>query len=41
MSILIEHRDKLDRLAEALIEYETLGADEVRAVIKGEKIREI
>jgi ATP-dependent Zn protease len=39
MGILVEHRDKLDALAEALIEFETLGAEEVRAVIRGEKLK--
>jgi len=37
-SILIEHIEELHRLANALLEYETLSGDEVRAVIKGEPI---
>ncbi|SMF32627.1 membrane protease FtsH catalytic subunit [Tistlia consotensis] len=36
--VLTEHMDELHRLAKGLLEYETLGADEVRLVIKGEAI---
>jgi cell division protease FtsH len=36
--ILTEKRDELDKLAEALLEYETLSGSEVDAVIKGEPI---
>ncbi len=36
--ILEEHRDELELLGEALLEHETLSADEVRRVIKGESI---
>jgi len=36
--LLNENRDALILVAEALLEYETLDADEVKAVIKGEKI---
>jgi cell division protease FtsH len=36
--LLDENRDSLIRVAEALLEYETLDADEVKTVIKGEKI---
>ncbi len=36
--ILTEHRDELDRLAAALLEYETLSADEVRTILRGEPI---
>lgn len=34
-TILSTHRQELDRLANALIEWETLDAEEARAVIKG------
>jgi cell division protease FtsH len=36
--VLTEHRDELDLLAKALLEYETLNADEVNKVIRGEDI---
>ena len=36
--ILQEHREALTRLAETLLEYETLDLDDVEAIIKGEKI---
>ncbi|KXN89262.1 ATP-dependent zinc metalloprotease FTSH 5, mitochondrial [Leucoagaricus sp. SymC.cos] len=39
--ILNSKLDELHRLAHALVEYETLNADEVRKVIKGEPIRNI
>ncbi|KAJ2446900.1 hypothetical protein IWW46_000641 [Coemansia sp. RSA 2440] len=35
MSLLREHREELDRLAQALVEYETLEKNEVERVIKG------
>ena len=38
--ILEAHRDELIRLAEALLEYETLDFEEIKAVIKGETIRQ-
>ena len=38
--ILEAHRDELIRLAEALLEYETLDFKEIQAVIKGEPIRQ-
>ncbi len=37
-TILEEHRDELETLGEALLEYETLTGDEVKAVIRGESI---
>jgi hypothetical protein len=37
-NILREHRDELDTLASALLEYETLNAEEIKKVIKGEKL---
>lgn len=36
--VLTERRKELDLLAEALTKYEVLDADEVRRVIKGEKL---
>jgi cell division protease FtsH len=36
--ILIEHIDDLHRIAQALLEYETLSGDEVRALLRGEEI---
>ncbi|MFQ5928687.1 MAG: ATP-dependent zinc metalloprotease FtsH [Acidobacteriota bacterium] len=37
--ILEENREVLVRLAEALLEYETLDSEKIEAVVKGEKIR--
>ncbi len=37
-NILQEHTEALTRLAETLLEYETLDFDDIKAVIKGEKI---
>ncbi len=36
--ILIDHIDDLHRVAQALLEYETLSGDEVRALLRGETI---
>ena len=36
--ILEKNRDKLEALAQALLKYETLDGDEVRAIIRGETI---
>ncbi|OAX44649.1 ATP-dependent metallopeptidase Hfl [Rhizopogon vinicolor AM-OR11-026] len=41
IKLLTEKKDELHRLAHALVEHETLDADEVRKVIKGEPIRNI
>ena len=38
--ILEAHRDEVIRLAEALLEYETLDFEEIQAVVKGEPIRQ-
>jgi hypothetical protein len=38
--ILEENRESLVRLAEALLEYETLDFQEITKVVKGEKIRQ-
>lgn len=41
-AVILESKlDELHRLANALVEYETLNADEVRNVIKGEPIRKL
>ena len=37
-SLVTEHRKELDRLAEALLEHESLSGKEIDTVIKGEKI---
>ncbi len=37
-SLLSEHRKELDTLAHALLEYETLSGDEIKAVLAGETI---
>ena len=37
-TILTEHMESLHRLAKGLLEYETLSADEIDQLIKGEKI---
>jgi cell division protease FtsH len=37
-SILTEHLDELHALAKGLLEFETLSADEIRRIIRGEKI---
>jgi cell division protease FtsH len=37
-SLLEKHRDDLETLAKALLEYETLSGDEIKAVLKGETI---
>jgi cell division protease FtsH len=36
--ILTSHLDELNALAQGLLEYETLSADEIRRIIKGERI---
>ncbi len=37
-TILADHRDDLEKVANALLEYETLSGDEVRALLRGETI---
>jgi len=37
-TILTEHRDELELIAQGLLEYETLSGKEVRALLRGEKI---
>jgi cell division protease FtsH len=36
--VLDVHRDELEKLAQALLEYETLSGDEIKKVIAGETI---
>ena len=36
--ILTDHQDELHRLAQALLEHETLNKEEIMAVIKGKKL---
>ncbi len=36
--ILIDHLDELHRLAQGLLEYETLSGDEIRTVLRGEPV---
>ncbi|TVR96703.1 MAG: ATP-dependent metallopeptidase FtsH/Yme1/Tma family protein [Rhodospirillales bacterium] len=38
LRILEEHRDELDKLANALLEYETLSGEEVAALLRGEDV---
>lgn len=38
-STITKHKATLEKLAQALLEYETLTGDEVRAIVKGEKIK--
>jgi cell division protease FtsH len=37
-TVLNEHRDELEALAKALLEYETLSGDEIKRVLAGEQI---
>lgn len=37
-AILQRHRGELDRLAEALLEYETLNLEEIRSVLRGQRL---
>ena len=37
-NLLIEHMDNLHKVSKALLEYETLSGDEVRALVRGESI---
>lgn len=38
-NLLEKHRGDLERIKEALLEYETITGDELKQIIKGEKIR--
>ncbi|NHN86173.1 ATP-dependent zinc metalloprotease FtsH [Acetobacter musti] len=40
-TLLIDHIDELHRLAEALLEYETLSGEEIRQVLRGEPIERV
>jgi cell division protease FtsH len=37
-AVIVEHRDKLDAIAEALLERETLGREEIEAIMNGEDL---
>jgi cell division protease FtsH len=37
-TLLTENRDQLEKLAQALLEYETLSGDEIKKVVAGETI---
>jgi cell division protease FtsH len=37
--IITEHRDELEKIAQALLEYETLTGQELKAILRGEEIR--
>ncbi|KAL9612441.1 MAG: hypothetical protein Q9167_002950 [Letrouitia subvulpina] len=39
--LLTEHREELDILAKALLEYEVLSLDEIKKVLKGEKLQKL
>ena len=39
--ILIEHRHNLDRLAQALLEHETLNGEEIGAIMRGEPLASV
>lgn len=36
--VLTEHRDELEKVAQGLLEYEMLSGDEIKALLRGEKI---
>ena len=38
-NLLERHRPELERIKEALLEFETISGEELKRVIKGEKIR--
>ncbi|KAK5682658.1 i-AAA protease yme1 [Elasticomyces elasticus] len=40
MRLLVENKEGLERLAQALVEYETLNKDEMERVVRGEKLPE-
>jgi cell division protease FtsH len=37
-AVIVEHREKLDAIAEALLERETLGREEIEAIMNGEEL---
>jgi len=39
--ILMKHRDQLNLLANALLEYETLSLDEIKSLFAGQNLKEI
>jgi cell division protease FtsH len=38
-NLLEKHRAELERIKDALLEYETISGDELRQIVNGEKIR--
>jgi cell division protease FtsH len=38
-NLLETHRNELERIKEALLEYETISGEELKQIIRGEKIR--
>jgi ATP-dependent Zn protease len=38
-NLLEKHRVELERIKDALLEYETISGDELRQIVNGEKIR--
>ena len=40
-NVLNEHREELDTLAKALVEYELLSFEEVNKILKGEKLTKL
>jgi len=41
MKVLVDHRDALDRITQALLEFETIDANEVEMLVNGSQISEI
>lgn len=41
MKILVDHRDALDRITQALLEFETIDANEVEMLVNGSQVSEI
>jgi len=37
-TMIEQHRDQIDRLAKALLKYETLSAEEVRQIVEGKTL---
>ncbi len=41
MKVLVDHRDALDRITQALLEFETIDANEVEMLVNGSQVSEI